>query len=153
MAPTTVRHFRIDGTRKAALEAMAYDHHSTTTAEITAAIDHWLALWRAGALPEPGARAKREHPAGQDLFIRISDERYGALGALATERGSGVTKEIMAAIDGHIAAANAKPTLRDVVPTAPPARPAAAEMDCTHPKARRDAKNPNLCRACGQPVT
>lgn len=24
--------------------------------------------------------------------------------------------------------------------------------ECDHPKGRRDAKNPNLCRACGQPV-
>lgn len=24
--------------------------------------------------------------------------------------------------------------------------------DCEHPKGRRDAKNPQLCRACGGPV-
>jgi hypothetical protein len=153
MAPTTVRHFRIDTERLDRLTVLAYDRHSTVAAEITAAADRRLALRRTGELPEPGARAKREHPADQDLYIRLSDERYDALGALAAERSSNVSKEIMAAIDDHLAAASAKPTLRDVPPAdQPQSRPAAAEADCPHPKARRDAKNPNLCRACGEPV-
>lgn len=35
----------------------------------------------------------------------------------------------------------------------PPVNPLAPpETDCPHPKARRDAKNKDLCRACGQIV-
>jgi hypothetical protein len=173
MASTLGRHIRIDGIRIAALEALAYDRHSNTTAEVTAAIDHRLAQWRSGELPEH-EDAKRGELLEWDLYARISDERHGALRALAEERDGSAAREIRAAIDDHLTLWRAG-RLKTPEPPADPgpivvpdkrpwSRPDALEdsreseradhgrtsrQDCAHPKSR---VHKGLCHACGSPV-
>jgi hypothetical protein len=173
MARIPLRHIRVDGWWQSALDAMTYDRHSTAAAELIAAIDHRLTLWRSGELPWI-ADEKRGAPADCDLYPRIDAGRWDALGKLAAERGTNVSREIVAAIDerlalwragrltmpeppadpGPIVVPDARPwsspdALEDVREIEQAGHGRTSRRDCPHPRSRI---HKGLCHACGSPV-
>src|ERR1039457_3905087 len=146
MAPSRSRTVKLPGDRQAAPEALAHEKRSDVSKEVSAAFRARIAAWRAG-----GDIPKAEHPLKTRCNIWVDDDLWDDLRELAIAEGRTATDEAIAAIDAHVAsrqrngAPAAKPSLRDVpAGQAIPAVTFQSPPECPHPKARRDAKNPNL---------